>query len=772
MELEYIIEICVAIDIAIMGIAYPVIVDKIANIGDKYSAEYISVLFNNEFPQRTMSITIRKRQYQISFLKLSLYATMFSFLFLIIQIPPFFGWDNFFINNSAKIVVLLFTLILTIFFFIWLDKVVLYNGRSKALLKSIITTYSSLMNDTEIRSYHLKAINEITSYAIEKQDEHLQKTLLEFYSRLFNQLRKNHDRTKPLIYPIDIYFFVNKLNVELSENQNKKLRAIEHRAVSGVWLLGQDFENIQISEETYKWLWHNLNIICDNERFIKMFWANSNQYFDYRLSHFTPNYDFQTGRILNEVEIKKRESERQDFLETHFALGGLLLYKKQHKAIKYIIEYTQSQPPRYALLPDSMTTIFTWFEHFRNEYKSVITPMDSKFYFPELDNLGNRQQVNYWICKYLSILFIRQYSLHTYYIYQDFTSLPRLPDDTSELNDWLDSVSFFEKCLKNVLNSKELLEDLGYTKIVEANEDNFSEFIASLKTKIIDKIGEEKLKAELSKEKLVAFETSTNKIITEAFEIYECILNPSKDDIIESDLKLSVNGSTTIMSKSAFTSNDNNLNYDSVFASYVASDKIKREIPNSFAISASSRYLLNKDNLILGLEKLIGHVKDIFIVAIDIEYEVEEIIMQSQFATFILKIPATDNLTRGVLFVLKKSDFPWIEHKELQEDEIKRLQLKIVNENLKIYTSVIDLNIPENEKIKSLWNLENEKDNLDLKVQLTIAFHSVIYWKKDRKVVQVNIASEYKEQGIQSYINEIEPIDKDKPVEAGANVEG
>ena len=409
-----------------------------------------------------------------------------------------------------------------------------------------------------------------------------------------------------------------------------------------------------------------------------------------------------------------------------------------------------------------MTTIFIWFEHFRNEFKSRGTPIDLKFYFPELDNLGNRQQVNSWICRYLTILFIRQYSLHTYYVYQDFTSLPNLPDDVNGLNNWLDSVSFFERCLKDILENKILLDDLNYTKVVEANEDNFTKFIEYLKTDIVSKIGDTKYKAELSKEKLKAFDDSTNRIITEAFEIYKHIFNSSKDGTTESDLKLSVNGSTTIMSKSAFTDKDiPSINYDSVFASQIASDKVKRYIPNSFAISRTSRYLLNKGNLIQGLEKLIGQTKDIIIVAINIDYVVDEIVKLSQFSSLIVKIPSTDNLTQGVLFVLKKSDLPTIEHRDLKEDEIKKLQLKMVNNDLKLYTSVIDINTPENKEIKDEWNLENEKDNLDLKVQLTIAFLSIIYWKKDRKIIQMNIASEYKEQGIQSDINDIEPLSKD-----------
>lgn len=761
MEIEYIIEICVAIDIAILGIAYPIIVDKISNIGDKYSSEYLSVLFNNEFPQRPIKLTIGKRLYQISFLKLILYTTIFSFIFLILKMEPLFGWNNFLINNSAKLTVLLLSTTLTIFFFLWLDKVSMYNGKSSSLLKSVVAKYSKLKDNTEIKSYYLKAINEITLYSIEKQDEHLQKTLLEFYFKLFKQLRKNHDKSKPFVYPIDIYFLIDKLNVELSNSQNKKLRAIEHRAVSGIWLLGEDFEDIKISDETFKWLWHNLYTICDHERFIKMFWANSSQYFDYRLKNVNPEYDYQARTIINKFQIDQREEERKNFLELHYALGGLLLYRKQFKVIKYIFEYTQSQPPRYVLLPGSMTAIFTWFEHFRNEFKTLGTPIDLKYYFPELDNLGNRQQVNFWICRYLSLLFIRQYSLHTYYVYEDFTSLPQLPDDVNELNNWLDSVSFFEKCLKITIEDDILMKELLYHKVIEENREGFSKFINELKTAIIAKIGEKKFNAELSEEKVQAFNESTNKIITEAFAAYKTIFNPLEDNGSEDDLKLFVNGSTTLISKSAFTDNDiPNINFDSVFADHIASDKIKRYIPNSFAVSKTRRYLLNKQNLVLALGKIIGQNKEVAIVALNIDYDVEEIIEQSPFSSLLVNLPSTDAITQGVLFVLKRSDLPTIEHRDLKEDEIENKKLKIVNESLKLYTSVIDINTPENKEIKEKWSIENEADNLDLKVQLTIAFLSVIYWKKDRDIIEINIASEFKEQGIQSDINEVVPLNK------------
>lgn len=756
---EYIIEICVAIDIAILGIAYPIIVDKISNIGDKFSSQYIPVLFNLEFPQKVIKTIINKKEYSISIFKLTLYLTLFSFFFLIFKFSPPIDCDNWFINNSARYLVLFLSTILTIFFFIWLDKVVLYNGKSKSILKHVINKYDSLDNSKELQEYHLKAINELTFYALEKQDEHLQETLLEFYYRLFTDIRKSHDKTKPLIYPIDLYFLVNKLNEEATNIENKKLRAIEHRAVSGIWLLGQDFEYISISEETYNWLWRNIYTICDEPRLIKMFWANSSQYLDRRLQKIYPDHDFEKGDIINQKEVDRRNNERNQFLEFHFALGGLLLYRKQYNVLKYIFEYSQSQPPRYVLLPETMTQIFELFENFRNEYKDRKTSIDIKYYYPELDNLGNRGQVIYWICSYLAVLFIRQYSLYKYYTYQDFTALPKLPDDILELSNWLDSVSFFERCLKDVLTNKELQLELGYGVIVEEKKDDFNRFIAELKEAITNKIGNQKLGAALSSEKIEHFYSSSEEIITKAFKEYNSIFVEKTEEFEKSELKLSVNGLKTLLSKSAFTDGDvPHLNYDTIIAESIATDKIKRDIPSAFALASTKRYLLNQNNLALGLERIIGNNKDVAIIGLNIGFRLKEILEKSAFSKMILFIPSTAYQLQDVLFILKRNDLPAIEHKEIKEEEIHELQLVPINADFKIYASVIDINKEENSSIKDKWNIENEPDNLDLKVQVSIAFLSVLYWKNDRNIIQLDIASVFKEQGIQNDINDIEPL--------------
>lgn len=759
MTVKYIVEICVAIDVAILGIAYPIIVDKISNIGGRYNSNYLSVLFNKEIPQRPVILRLGKKRIELSILQLALYITIFSFFFLIFPINPPFDWDNFFINNSANFSVLTLTAILTVLFFKWLDKVALYNGKPTTLLRYVIKKYHSLKKESIEIEYYLKTINEFTFYAIDNQDEHLQETLLEFYYNVFSTIRKNHDKSKPLVYPVDLYVMVYKLNVQLTNSKNLKLLAIEDRAVSGSWLLGQDFEEIKISEETYNWLWRNLNVICENDKFVKRYWSNAHQYFEFRLARIQEDIDFKKGEVKNQNKINLRLEERKTFIEFHYALGGLLLYRNQYKTLNYILNYSQSIPPKFALLPETMTEIFEWMEEFSNDLKNRKTPIDMKYYFPDIDNLGNSAEINYWICCYLTVLFLRQWTLNKHYTFQDFTALPNLPSNVVLLNNWLSSVSFFENCLKDVLANDELLDTLGYKDIIEDKIQEIKDFPNTLKEKITDKIGHVKLKAPLSEDKIQEFQNQSNDIISKAFESYNEIFIELDDNEKDDELKLAITGGQTLMSKSAFTDNDiHHINFDSIFASQISKRSIKYLIPYSFSISRTRRYLLNKNNILIGLEKLINNNPDIIIVAVNASYNLQEILKKYNSTT--KHISSSDYRIKDILYVLNKSDLPSIEHKDILAKEITDSQLKLINEELKIYASIIDINTLQNEKVKEKWVSKKIKDRLDYQVQVTIAFLAIIYWKKVRDIVQIELATELKEQGIQNTIDEIKPFKK------------
>jgi hypothetical protein len=408
-----------------------------------------------------------------------------------------------------------------------------------------------------------------------------------------------------------------------------------------------------------------------------------------------------------------------------------------------------------------MSEIFYWFENFRNEFRNTGTPIDLIYYFPELDNLGNRRQVKYWICSYITVLFLRQYSLHQYYTFQNFTALPNLPDDLMELNSWFDGISFFEKCLNDILSNQALIAELEYKELVILKNQEFTQFIKYLKLAIKGKINQQKLSANLAQDKINNFLTHSNKIITEGFNSYNTIFVAMNKELLKSELKLSVTGATTLMSKAAFTDNDvPHMNYDTVFAGSIVAE-IKRLIPNSFFIAKTRRYLLNRGNILLALSKIIGHTSDVVIIAISLSYEikeVKEVLDKSIFKERVRYIESSEYHFQDVIFVLRTKNLPAIEHRNIKEEEQRELQLVEINKDLKIYASVIDINKPENKVIKDKWNLDNEPDNLDLKVQLAISFISVIYWRNDREIIQINLESEFREQGIQSDINEIDPL--------------
>lgn len=747
MHLQYIVEICIAIDIAMLSIAYPLMVDRISSIGDKYSSEAIPVLFNLEFPQsgpRILSLNV-------SWLKISLVGTLVFCFILVWGFQSPFEESNFFIDNSARLCILISSVGLTILFLMWLDQIMLYHGRTIKLLEKIIKDHNKLEDQATVKSYYLKAINDLTLYAVRNQSDQLQKTLLEFYSRLLSDIRINHDKTKPLEYPIDIYFIIDKLTNEFL-NTRSKLPALEHRVVSGVWLLGEGMERVKISRQTYSWIWHNLYVICDNDKFSKMFWANSSQYFDYKLQSISPKYQPLTTTITNQGEIDIRKDERLEFLEIHYAFGGLLLYRKQHETLKYIFRYTQSQPPKYPLLPHSMTDIFFWFEWFNNEYKSRFGPIDMRYRFPGLDNLGNFSQITFWICKYIAVLFVRQYTIQTYYVYENPTSQPNLPTSVSELNDWLSGLQYFEKCLEFILDDASLLSDLGYSNVVEDKRAEMEEFIKTLRTNIKAKIAETRINAELSQEKITTFKESSARIIAASFSSYNEVFTTATDEHLASDVKMMINGEGAFFSKSHFVEDETPLlNYDTFLAQQIDEYKIKWLVPISFSQARTKRYLFDSEILIEGLQKIINNNENIIIViGSNLDYDATVQLHESQLENHIIEIPSHHDITREAIFILKKSDLPSLSHISLDDSEIEKDKLSLVNNPLKIYASVFEVEDTQT-------NADDVQGN-DLKVQATIAFLATISWRQLREVIQIDLVTRFREQGIRTNLSEVDPI--------------
>ena len=741
LSINNIVEICVPLIIILLGTAYPIILNNISNIGEKYHSKYIIALFKQE------------RFYNQSSFQWILYLSLFLLIPLIFKFEPLFGWDNWFINNSANILVSLVTALLLFIFFKWIKKISIYNSNIDSLLDYIIKRYENSNGKT--KEYAFMSINDIAIYAVNTKDIDLQSKLLKFYFNYVIKYRKEYNNTdKELNYDKEFYGLIRRIIDECVENNYKDLLPLRYSAINGELLIPYDTQSIKISEDTYNNLWYNITLVRNNTDYISKFWAHSNQYFWTGLKEIVLNFD-----KSNEKEFKEREQERKRFLEFHYAIGGLLLYSKNYEALKYIFSYSQQSPPDYKLLPYKMRDIFDWIEFFRNENKQIPKFIIgfSRYQFPNLDSVGTNKQVVFWICRYLCVLFIRQYKLSKSLYYSNITNQPYLNDlSLMELYNWKESITYFKFCLNKVLEDKEALEQLELWNTYELKYSEIDKFIIELKQSIDEHISDKKKRAELSQEKIEQFYASSKEILENCLEEYLSINNPEDFD---TDFKVTFLGQRTLSNKSFFVDDDIPcMDFDSSLANLISTYSIPRDISNSFLIAKTNRYLLNNNNLLEGIDRIIQDKEDIVIIVFSGGYETTQKIENSKYKENIIRLPAID--FKNTIFILEKSNLPKIEKSDISEEVKQELQVKKISDKWNIYGTIIDINLPKNEAIKEKWiNDINyyQKEN-ELQILLGLLFVGHIKFKSDRKIIQININNEFEELGTENKLSDLEPL--------------
>ena len=741
LSINNIVEICVPLIIILLGTAYPIILNNISNIGEKYHSKYIIALFKQE------------RFYNQSSFQWILYLSLFLLIPLIFKFEPLFGWDNCFINNSANILVSLVTALLLFIFFKWIKKISIYNSNIDSLLDYIIKRYENSNGKT--KEYAFMSINDIAIYAVNTKDIDLQSKLLKFYFNYVIKYRKEYNNTdKELNYDKEFYGLIRRIIDECVENNYKDLLPLRYSAINGELLIPYDTQSIKISEDTYNNLWYNITLVRNNTDYISKFWAHSNQYFWTGLKEIVLNFD-----KSNEKEFKEREQERKRFLEFHYAIGGLLLYSKNYEALKYIFSYSQQSPPDYKLLPYKMRDIFDWIEFFRNENKQIPKFIIgfSRYQFPNLDSVGTNKQVVFWICRYLCVLFIRQYKLSKSLYYSNITNQPYLNDlSLMELYNWKESITYFKFCLNKVLEDKEALEQLELWNTYELKYSEIDKFIIELEQSIDKYISDKKERAELSQEKIKQFYASSKKILENCLEEYLPINNPEDFD---TDFKVTFLGQRTLSNKSFFVDDDIPcMGFDSSLADFISSYSIPRDISNSFLIAKTNRYLLNNNNLLEGMDRIIQDKEDIVIIVFSRRYETTQKIENSKYKENIICLPAID--FRNTIFILEKSNLPKIEKLDISEEVKQELQVKKISDKWNIYGTIIDINLPENEAIKEKWidDINYYQKENKLQILLGLLFVGHIKFKSDRKIIQININNEFEELGTENKLSDLEPL--------------
>ncbi|MGO1672067.1 MAG: hypothetical protein ACTHYC_14675 [Sphingobacterium sp.] len=737
--------------ITILGIAYPVLLQVISRLDEKYSSDHIVSLF--------------KLEWEWKYFKISLIFTLILIVIWSLKIPAFFQIEGlkFLIDNSASILVAIGSILLVFVFFKFVNKILIYYTPSEIIPYLIKKHEKHQENDFRF----FQGLTDILLLSIKRQERDHSLTISDFFYSAFRQEREKNSN-QPVEYPDLYYQAIYKSIEELAILKEKRNRALEVRTGGGIWLLGE-MQDFQISDKTYNWLWRNLLLAIQykNDDMVIDHWQTAFQYFSSNLSSIYPDYDVSTGTvtIINQEQVEKRNEERNKFYEFHIALGGLLLYEKRYDCLKTMFTYTQSHPPSYELLPESMSEIFTDYNKFRDPYEVTFHWISHKYSFLKLSGMHSDGVIKKWITTYVALLFLRQYTLQPHLITMKPLALPNLPESQGEIRQWADGLENFKILVQENLDNLELMKILHFNFITPewCEEQGFQtpmDFIDQLKIELEKKYEQNAATLPLDNSKIKQFEESTKTIIEKTFNDIRKLNN---DTEIQGDSdKWYVHGKRALIGRDGFGQNPEStlLDYDNFFAKHI-SNLIKEGVGSTFRFKRSSSYLLEKENIFKGLEALKLNKNHIIInfglnLSIYLQNNVAGLTGTSYNGVEILDVNGVRSF-RNTLFILKRQDLPSITVKSPESDFIDRFDLKKISDLFDIYTSVIGIN----EFNPEYWDeIRNGKTDEELRksILLNISFLLEIKWKKEIELIQIVEHSPYRQNGIPNKINDIKPI--------------
>jgi len=630
------------------------------------------------------------------------------------------------------------------------------------------------MKKTEPDLKYFSALSDLLLQSIRTQQTIYSRTLSDFFYTAFRKVRDKFTN-EPVVYPELYYETVYRAIEELAILKEKRNYLLEHRTSGGIWLLGE-MQGKEVSETTYAWLWRNLLLAVryQQDDLIMNHWETCHQYYSYSMPYIYQEYDNTANnfQVSNQAAVDKRKAERQKFIEFHFALGGLLTYKERYACIKRIFNHTQSQPPKFELLPESMQEIFKFYFDVRDPYERKYTWISHQYPFPELSGLNADYVIKKWIMSYMAILFLRQWIIYPYLMTMRPLDFPPTPATQGEIKQWIDGLDFFKKLVSEHLQKKELMKTLNLDFITlewctENQKPYPTTFIENFKTALEGAYHSNALALPLSNKKILQFENSTKTIVESAVEKFHPINNGTAIQDDNAD-KWYVNGQRMLQSKDAFSENPevHHMEFDSFLAS-VVSRSLNEGLSEIFYRKISKSYLLKPEDLFKAIDKL--SIDENFVIVnfgINLEYFVAQLkipgLTIDKYSNINIYSFISSHLVRDSLFVLKKSDLPNISTRPIDSDIIEKYSLKKISDSINLYSSILDLNNVSEE----IFN-ENKQDKSDedlrKSVLMSIIISTEFKWKKNIEVIQLRQYSEFFQKGIANKLDDINPTDNEKP---------
>jgi hypothetical protein len=725
---------CIYFVIGLLSVAYPILLQVIATLDEKYASTVIVELFKKEREYRFFRTLI-----VVTLILIGVYAIA-NLSITINKLPG--------IAPVITYGLLLATALLITSFLLFISKILIYYTPSR-----IVKYFIEKQSDQDYEYFN--ALGDILYFSIDKKLDGVAKLIHDYYYKAFSAHRKQY-KNESVVYPEPYYSLVINIVSRLAPVGSPNFRFLEHRTVGGIWLIGE-MKEIEISERTYSVLWHLLTIAVrfDRDDMVMLFWSNAHQHLIYHLQRVPQDYENRKGKpvIRNQEAVTRREVERNRFLEFTFALGGLMLFKNRIQGIKRMFAYTSSTPPSYDLLPVHMTQVFHVFFKFWDPYHEHFPFMFSRYWYPDTEGIGSEDLVKIWTCKYAAVLLLRQYSIVKYYTYIEPLQLPQLPNKKTERRLWIDHLDHFKRLVGEQYNNKELLTVLGLSFLIDKwlrdqKKIHPLELVEQVKKAVTRAYERTEIEQELSSTEIVKLKDTTALIVGNAFKIYGDLFHQK---ILRNFNSYQSLGIRTIMEKSAFA-DDQEADYGNHYSINATSisENLHELVSGTFGIQPALTYHVVEGDLFMAVDRLQPDVSQY--VLINAGYDLTTWIGTGKYPGLtdsdykglpLYTIP--NRVSERCLYVIRKDQLPYVFTRKPNAKEIKKYDLELIGDN-ELYFSILDLY--RNKAVQDEWLTgteisDDEKADIEKKVQIYIIANAVIRWRKGIKLIALSITYPY-----------------------------
>ncbi|MDP3113238.1 MAG: hypothetical protein Q8M98_00550 [Candidatus Cloacimonadaceae bacterium] len=709
--------------VAILGIAYPIIIQVISRIEDKYNSQSIALLFEKEVIHIVYFVTL------ICSIVVTILWTW--------DMPPLrYAVIEFMFESSSDWFIFTFITMLIIVFILEVKLLMTYSVTIK-LAKRIIKQYNRRNDSSGIC---FTAASDLLICALRNGHQDAFELLSEFIGGEFEEFRRQDLNFPKLYYDID-----RKLLIEMLTSDEFSFKALRYRVATASYLLGSELSD-KISRDTLTQIWHNLILMLESNHIdmYMLYWESM----DNRLRNF--RFRKRIGRKESSIDMDSTDNESikesldMRMVRYHCALGGLVLYLQKHEAIRRMFLYTSSEPPDYHLLPNTLREVYKLFVYFFDPWGDNFSFISSDYYFPHNEGIAQDKIVPKWICSYIAILFFRLHTLRPHHFGQDSYCIEELPTSQRKKLIWLNCIEGFRRSVKEWIEQPELLYKMGIGDIDQnwsIDKMNPDLIIDKIKGELIEAMDKTILEQGLSPDKVKTFLDSSSELIQKYILSLKRTTSSTLKDFVGN--RSYAYGKRILLEKSCFQADEvlSADNYDKILASMVIAN-LKHILSHSFVANASAKYQFKPEDIFLAIDKL-KLDKNIHLIInmnlnlsfyIDVQ-KVQDLTLDDYKGIEIVSLDSYDRSSGYSLFILEKEKLPYLNFVLPTNEERAKFKLSDSIYEGKIFASVIDLK--DDEDLRAELEPKNTDKDLKRYVLACIAFVLEIQWSKDVKIVQI-----------------------------------